>query len=322
MSGLLPAFVVTLWVLNGQVSARQTGAIIVDHTCTDITRIPETAILEAKAKLCIAYGHTSHGSQLTSGMSGLVGFANGGGKGLALPKNIFAWRHGGANGALDLHDYAMDGDVGYYPDWVNNTRAYLNNPQNVDVNVVLWSWCGQVSGKYSGNKLLAEYLEPMNQLEKDYPHVTFVYMTGHVDHSDDANNKAANQVIRDYCKANGKVLYDFADIESFDPDGVYCPFPNDSCEYFASRTGASLGNWAKQWQDSHAVNVDWYSCDSAHSEPLNANLKAYAAWWLFARLAGWPGTPCPSGTGDLNCDGRVDLSDLAVLAENWLAVRQ
>jgi len=30
-------------------------------------------------------------------------------------------------------------------------------------------------------------------------------------------------------------------------------------------------------------------CGSAHSEPLNANLKAYASWCLFARLAGWDG---------------------------------
>jgi hypothetical protein len=35
------------------------------------------------------------------------------------------------------------------------------------------------------------------------------------------------------------------------------------------------------------VGVDWYDCSSAHSEPLNANMKAYAAWWLWARLAGW-----------------------------------
>ena len=33
--------------------------------------------------------------------------------------------------------------------------------------------------------------------------------------------------------------------------------------------------------------VDWYKCSSAHSQPLNANLKAYAAWWLWARLVGW-----------------------------------
>ncbi|HSV99895.1 MAG TPA: hypothetical protein VLI39_06965 [Sedimentisphaerales bacterium] len=283
-------------------------------TCTDITKIPESAIVQAKATLHIAYDHTSHGSQLTSGMTGLVTFANRGGKWLALPTSVFAWKRGGAGGALDLHDYAMSGDVGYYPDWVSNTRAYLNNPQNARVNVILWSWCGQVSGKYANNRLFTEYLDPMSQLEEDYPHVAFVYMTGHVDHSDDANNKAANQVIRDYCKANGKTLYDFAAIESRDPDGLYYPFPNDNCDYYASRTGAKLGNWAQAWQSRHTINVDWYSCDSAHSEPLNANQKACAAWWLFARLAGWSGPQ----TGDLNADGVVDLLDLAILGGHWL----
>jgi len=48
-----------------------------------------------------------------------------------------------------------------------------------------------------------------------------------------------------------------------------------------------LGNWATEWQDSHTEGVDWYNCPSAHSQPLNANHKAYAAWWLWARLAGW-----------------------------------
>ncbi len=310
---------IVLSVLTGQGWAVRSEPLTVDHSCIDITRIPERAILQAKAVLHIAYGHTSHGSQITSGMGGLVGFANGGGKGLALPKNIFAWNHGGTGGALDLHDGAMAEDVGYYPQWVERTRAYLNDPRNAKVNVILWSWCGQVSGKYASNKLLSEYLDPMCQLEKDYPDVTFVYMTGHVDHADDANNKAANQIIREYCRANGKVLYDFVDIESHDPNGTYYPFPNDSCDYYASRAGDPVGNWARQWQNSHTVNVDWYSCDSAHSEPLNANQKAYAAWWLFARLAGWPGPTCPSSSGDLDGDGKVNLLDLALLGQNWLA---
>ena len=85
------------------------------------------------------------------------------------------------------------------------------------------------------------------------------------------------------------MLYDFADIESHDPDGVYYAFPQDNCDYYASRTGVLLGNWAREWQDAHEQGVDWYECSSAHSEPLNANQKAYAAWWLFARLGGWPG---------------------------------
>ena len=101
-------------------------AFIVDHTCTDLTQIPQSAIEQAKTSLHIAYGHTSHGSQLTDGMSGLVAFANGGGLGLSLPTDIFAWNNGGSGGALDLDDYAMAGDVGYYPDWVNNTIVYLD----------------------------------------------------------------------------------------------------------------------------------------------------------------------------------------------------
>jgi len=288
MRGVLHGLIMVI-CLTGSLSASSEQALIVDHTCTDITQIPVSAISQTKDRLHIAYGHTSHGSQITSGMSGLVDFANGGGKGLTLPYDIFAWNNGGTDGALDLHDYAMGGDVGYYPQWLNNTRSYLDDPRFMDVNVVMWSWCGQVDSKYAQDRLLTEYLDPMEQLEADYPHVTFVYMTGHVDHNDDANNKAANQVIRDYCEARNKVLFDFADIESHDPDAIYYPYPHDNCDYYSSLNGSRLGNWADQWQDSHTEGIDWYSCSSAHSRALNANQKAYAAWWLFARLGGWPG---------------------------------
>ena len=268
--------------------------LIIDHTCTDISQIPESAIEQAKSNLHIAYGHTSHGSQLTTGMSGLVGFANNGGLGLSLPIDIFAWNNGGTGGALDLHDYAMGGDCGYYPQWVNETKEYLDDPSHSDVNVIVWSWCGQVDDKYAAGTLDSEYLTPMSQLETDYPGVTFIYMTGHVDHWDDSNNKAANQMVRDYCISNNKVLYDFADIESYDPDGTFYEFPHDNCDYYQSASGSKLGNWATEWQDLHTEDVDWYACVSAHSQPLNANRKAYAAWWLWARLAGW----VPSNGGD------------------------
>jgi hypothetical protein len=286
---MLLNFIIILSMVNIQEIEMRTEPIIIDHTCTDITKIPQWAIDQAKVSLHIAYGHTSHGKQITSGMTGLVDFANIGGKCLSLPEDIFAWNNSGKNGALDLHDFAMKGDVGSYPDWVDNTIAYLEDVKNSDVNVVMWSWCGQVDAKYSSDTLLNEYIYPMNQLEVNYPDVTFIYMTGHVDHWDDSNNKAANQVIRDYCEANNKVLYDFADIESHDPNGIYYPFPDDNCDYFESLNGVLLGNWAEEWQDNHALGVDWYDCYSPHSKPLNANLKAYAAWWLFARLGGWTG---------------------------------
>jgi len=261
----------------------------IDHNCTDINQIPQFAIEDAKSLLRISYGHTSHGSQLTSGMTGLVEFANNGGKGLSLPDDIFAWNNGGSGGALDLEDGKLEGDCGYYPDWVNETREYLDDAAHSDVNVIIWSWCGQVGGKYASGTLESEYLIPMDQLEVDYPNVAFVYMTGHVDHGNDTNTKAANQMIREFCAENGKVLYDFADIESYDPDGSYYAFPNDNCDYYESATGPKLGNWATEWQASHTEGVDWYDCSASHTQPLNANQKAYAAWWLWARLAGWEG---------------------------------
>ncbi len=186
--------------------------------------------------------------------------------------------------------------------------------------------------KYSAGKLMSEYLIPMSELEAEYPHVKFIYMTGHTDIYDDTDNKASNQMIRDYCINNGKILYDFADIESYNPDGVHFEYVTDSCDYYdgprdgTGPNGKLLGNWATEWQGTHTQDVDWYDCPSAHSAPLNANLKAYAAWWLWARLAGWnpaqadlcPGDPyktapgvCGCGTPDRDTDedGIMDCID-------------
>jgi hypothetical protein len=275
----------TVAVAVPSAGAQRSEPLIVDHTCTDITLIPEAGINQARATLHIAYGHTSHGSQLTDGMTGLITFANGGGLGLSLPDSIFTWNNGGIGGALDLHDYAMALDLGYYPLWVDETRDYLDN--NPETNVIIWAWCGDVDNKYVAGTLDSEYLTPMNQLELDYPGVTFVYMTGHVDHGSDTNNKLANQMVRDYCVNNNKVLYDFADIECYDPDNTFFEFPNDNCDYYESEFGPLLGNWAIEWQNSHTENVDWYTCDAAHTQPLNANQKAYAAWWLWVSISGY-----------------------------------
>ena len=257
-------------------------------------------------------------------MNGLVDFANGGGLGLNLSSNIFDWNNGGSGGALDLHDYAMGGDVGYYPAWLANTTNYLNNAANSNVNVIIWSWCGQMGDKYSSGTLTNEYLQPMADLEAAYPDVIFVYMTGHVDIWDDADNKAACEVIRDWCSFGNRVLYDFNDIEHYDPDGNYYEWVNDSCDLYAYAGGSITGNWATAWQDSHIEDVDWYSCSSAHSQPLNANRKAYAAWALWCQLAAdmdrdtladvWEdahgGTHLfAGGTNDCDLDGLTDWQE-------------
>ena len=295
---LLSTFTLPL-LLTGSLIAQ--SAILVDHRCTDLASIPAAAITQAKQSLHIVYGHTSHGSQLTTGMTGLVSFTGGCGG----PQ--FAWNRGGTNGALDLHDRGMAGDVGYYPQWVNETKKYLDNPANAKTNVVIWSWCGQVSGLTSA-QLTSNYLQPMSTLETQYPKVRFVYMTGHLDIGRRANTTARNEQIRDYCRQNGKALFDFADIESYDPDGRWYPYADDACNYYDANN-TRLGNWAIEWQNKHTKDIDWYACSSAHSQPLNANRKAYAAWWLWARLGGWnPDLDADRGHVSMATSGAVNFA--------------
>ncbi len=158
------------------------------------------------------------------------------------------------------------------------------------MNVIIWSWCGQVSDATEAD--ITTYLTLMNSLENDFPEVKFVYMTGHLDGSGLTGNlHLRNEQIRDFCRKNNKILYDFADIESYNPDGTYFgdKKPNDACDYDTNGDGSRDGNWATEWQNSHVQGQDWFNCTAAHTQPVNANQKAYAAWWLWARLAGWSG---------------------------------
>jgi uncharacterized repeat protein (TIGR01451 family) len=265
---------------EAQAVLARSAPIIVDHTCTDLSKVPPYWIEQAKKLLWLSYGHTSHGSQLVSGMGVLM----------ADPANnhLYDYNTNGAivSGVLSLHDQMPSGDLGN-PDrlsWYTRTRDYLNSGTGTGKtrNVVVWSWCGQAD---TTPQNITTYLSLMSLLETQYPTVTLVHMTGHLVGSGEAGNlNQRNNQIRAYVQAHNGVLFDFADIESYDPSGNYFLNlgANDNCDY-------SGGNWATQWCNAHPGDPLCRSCGCAHSQPLNCNLKARAFWWLLARIAGWPG---------------------------------
>ena len=265
--------------LAGRLQA--SGPIIIDHTCTDLRQIPDFWIEQAKALLRVSYGHTSHGSQPITGMEVLEA---------STPGGLYDFNINGAvtPGVLSLADQTPEGDLGN-PDrvtWESRTRAYLGGAGS-NRNVVIWSWCGQVSDATQAN--IQTYLDLMNGLEQDCPDVTFVYMTGHLDGTGvEGNLNQRNEEIRQYCRNHNKVLFDFADIESYDPDGdeFLSKYAWDDCSYTC---GGSTCNWADEWCSANASDPLCDSCSCAHSSPLNCNLKARALWWMLARIAGWPG---------------------------------
>ena len=254
-------------------------------TLAALRAIPEADIVRAKQKLVVAYGHTSHGSQLVSGMGPLDSFMG--------DRGLYTFSGNAQAGTLRLLDGAMPSDCGYTSGTAGvmqyeiDTRKFLGeaNAQGRGsaqpaVNVVMWSFCGQMSG-FDPAKEVRWYLDGMTRLEKTYPGIAFVYMTGHLDGSGVAGRlNQNNEIVRAYCRANGKWLFDFADIESYDPDGneYLSRGANDNCDYQG-------GNWAREWQAKHREGVDWYQCDAAHSQALNGNRKAYGAWALFAAIA-------------------------------------
>jgi hypothetical protein len=257
------------------------SAFIIDHNCTDISRIPDQWLQQARTQFRIHYAHTSHGEQIVVGLQRLASSTP-----AAALSSVRDSRYNfyydychvpsGEDGlrmmdGQQMTDYCetyvtpdlyWEGDSG-----LNITRSVL---QNFDVNVSLWAWCTQAD--YYSESEVQNYLNRMTQLEAEFPHVIFIYMTGNAQ-SEEQNRAARNNQIREYCQNNNKFLFDFADFD---------------CWYNGEQhTVSGIPMEHPHYHGDEAGHTTYQSCEN----------KARAFWWLMARLAGWSGTSASGGQG-------------------------
>jgi hypothetical protein len=166
--------------------------------------------------------------------------------------------------SADLPIYAGSDGV---DSWSNSMRRLLNETSTSKVDVVFLSW--DTSNEYTKQDI-DDYLLAVNQLEKEYSHIIFVYCTGWIYPPWEHELHSLNNRIRWFCDDSNKVLLDFVYMETFDPEGTYSFEEDSNC------------SWCEDWCATHEC-PECEQCKDSHC--LISYQKSKVFLWLLERIA-------------------------------------
>ncbi|HSD26311.1 MAG TPA: IPT/TIG domain-containing protein [Vicinamibacteria bacterium] len=211
-------------------------AIVADHAATALASIPDAA-LPAAANLRLLVRHASVGGNIDGGLDALQGL----------------------NAKYDRSKWIFEsrGNPGWQAkvdDLVAQAAARASS-----FDVLTMKLCYIDTGAS-----FTYYRDRMLWLESTYPAKRFVWWTMPIETTSDADRQAFNDAVRTFARANGKVLFDIADIEAYNAAGQ-------------KRTDIY----------GREIMRDEWTSDGGHLSDAGARRVASALWWLMARLGGW-----------------------------------
>jgi hypothetical protein len=217
-------------------SAAGAQGVVADHSATALTSIPDAALPPA-ANLRLLVRHASVGSNINSGLETLEGL----------------------NAKYDRSRWIFQsrGNPGWKAKVDDLVAQAAANASSYDVLTMKLCYIDTDAS-------FTYYREKMLQLETAYPSKLFVWWTMPIQTASDPDRQAFNDAVRTFARANGKVLFDIADIEAYNAAG-------------------------QKATDGSGYEIMWpeWTSDGGHLNSAGSQRVASALWWLMARLGGW-----------------------------------